>query len=213
MLIDQASDCRLDRRKAALVAAARALFIERGYEATTLGEIVERAGGSLSTVYKLFGNKDGLLEAVVLDGSPSSEALIGTALEQGGTPAQILHRLAQSLHAHFLDPDTVAVVRIVIARSIADKDFARLFFQRTATRTRDALERLFAGWQASGVAMSSTPATLAELFLGLFVSDIHAEAISHGTGFDPSPERLRARVNVFVSGAGLADGSVPAGCA
>lgn len=208
---EQISECRLDRRKTALVAAARALFIEQGYEGTTLGEIVERAGGSLSTVYKLFGNKDGLLEAVVLDGSPSGEALIGGAVEQGGTPAQILHRLAQSLNAHFLDPDTVAIVRIVIARSMADKDFARLFFQRTATRTRDALERLFARWQTAGLAMTSAPPILAELFLGLFVSDIHAEAISHGTGFDPSPERLRARVEFFVTGAGLADHTPPIG--
>lgn len=61
----QIAECRLDRRRIALVAAAKALFIEKGYEGTTLGDIVERAGGSLSTLYKLFGNKDGLLEAVI----------------------------------------------------------------------------------------------------------------------------------------------------
>ena len=58
------SECdRLDQRRRAILASARALFVEQGYEKTTLGEIVERAGGSLATVYKLFGNKDGLLEA------------------------------------------------------------------------------------------------------------------------------------------------------
>ena len=51
--------CRLDRRKRAIIDAARALFVEQGYERTTLKDIVDRAGGSLATVYKVFGNKDG----------------------------------------------------------------------------------------------------------------------------------------------------------
>ena len=52
------------------------------------------------------------------------------------------------------------------------------FFERTATCTRDSLERLFAQWQASGTPMNGSPAMLAEMFLGLFVSDVHAEAIT-----------------------------------
>lgn len=201
----QIAECRLDRRRIALVAAAKALFIEKGYEGTTLGDIVERAGGSLSTLYKLFGNKDGLLEAVISQGSPSGEILIADALSLGGTPQQILYRLAQSLHPHFLHPDTVAIVRIVIARSMAEPNFARQFFERTSTRTRTALEAMFEGWQASGTNLTASPAILAELFLDLFVSDIHAEAISHGMGFDHSPERLLARTRFFVMGAGLGD--------
>ena len=51
--------------------------------------------------------------------------------------------------------------------------------------------------------MNGTPAALAELFLGLFVSDVHAEAISHGIGLTRSPERLRARTDFFIQGAGL----------
>ena len=51
--------------------------------------------------------------------------------------------------------------------------------------------------------MSFDPPMLAEMFLGLFVSDIHSEAISHGIGVDHSPERLRARTDFFITGAGL----------
>jgi AcrR family transcriptional regulator len=198
------SECdRLDQRRRAILASARALFVEQGYEKTTLGEIVERAGGSLATVYKLFGNKDGLLEAVIFEGAQSGEALIREASALGGGPAAILHRLAVSLDAHFLDPEVVALVRIVIARSINNRDFARLFFERTATSTRTAIEDLFESWHRSGVAMNGTPAALAELFLGLFVSDVHAEAISHSIGLARSPERLRARTDFFIQGAGL----------
>ena len=202
-MIENAEICRLDRRRNAIVEAALSLFLEQGYERTTLGNIVERAGGSLATVYKLFGSKDGLLEEVVFEKASSGEALIADAVEQGGSPSEMLHRIAEGLHLHFLDPEVVALVRIVIARSVSDPDFAKLFVERTATRTRDLLERMFASWMASGVPMKRDPALLAEMFLGLFVSDLHSEAISHGIAVEHSSKRLRARVNFFIAGAGL----------
>ena len=90
-----------------------------------------------------------------------------------------------------------------IRRSFCSCCGSQLFFERTATRTRTAIEDLFESWHRSGVAMNGTPAALAELFLGLFVSDVHAEAISHGIGLARSPERLRARTDFFIQGAGL----------
>lgn len=199
-----ATECRrLDRRRRALVEAARYLFVEQGYEKTTLSEIVDRAGGSLATVYKLFGNKQGILEAVVFEKVSSGAALIDAAVAEGGTPAEILRRLSKRFYSHFLEPETVALVRIVIARSINDKVFARQFFEQTATRTLNALTELFRFWKASKVEMSGEPEILAELFLGLFVSDVHTEAISHGLGISRSPERLRDRTDFFIAGAGL----------
>ncbi|MBL4791940.1 TetR/AcrR family transcriptional regulator [Citromicrobium bathyomarinum] len=197
--------CRLDRRKRAIVDAARSLFAEQGYERTTLKDIVDRAGGSLATVYKVFGNKDGLLEAVVFEKAASGEVIVQRAVAAGGTPQQILHRIGEGLRLHFLDPEVVALVRIVVARSLEDADFARTFHERTATRTRDSLRNLFARWKADGTAMAGTPDMLAEMLLGLFVSDLHTDAISHGAGADHTEARLRARIDFFIRGAGLAD--------
>ena len=54
--------------------------------------------------------------------------------------------------------------------------------------------------------MNGSPALLAEIFLAQFVSDVHAEAISHGLGISRTSERLRARTDFFIAGAGLNDG-------
>ncbi|HEV7897946.1 MAG TPA: helix-turn-helix domain-containing protein [Planosporangium sp.] len=45
-----------------IVAAARELFIERGYGATTLQDIANRAGVAVQTIYFTFGNKRTLLK-------------------------------------------------------------------------------------------------------------------------------------------------------
>ncbi|NVD44730.1 TetR/AcrR family transcriptional regulator [Qipengyuania atrilutea] len=204
-MFSAAECCRLDRRRRALIAAARELFVEQGYEKTALSEIVERSGGSLATVYKLFGNKEGILEAVVFEKVSSGAAMVDEAASGRGTPAEILRRLAGRFRTHFLDPETIALVRIVIARSINDKKFAQQFFERTATRTLDALTALFRSWKADGVRMSGEPEILAELFLGLFVSDVHTEAISHGLGSHSCSKRFDDRIGFFLIGAGLAE--------
>lgn len=48
-----------------MIAAARALFEERGYAATTIEAISERAGAPQATVYRLFGSKLGILQSVI----------------------------------------------------------------------------------------------------------------------------------------------------
>lgn len=206
--MDSSSDTlRLDRRRAAIVCAARHLFVEQGYECTTLADIVARAGGSLATIYKLFGNKDGLLEAVIRENVVSGEALVRDAKASRLSPVETLHRIAEGLHEQFLDPAVISLVRIVIARSISEPQFARQFFERTAHRTRDAIAALFAQWQADGVAMNGPPEFLAEMFMGLFVSDLQTQAISHGAAISQLHGRLHDRTDFFITAAGLsADG-------
>jgi AcrR family transcriptional regulator len=49
----------------AVLSAARRLFLDRGYAASTVGAIAAEAGVSVETVYKAFGSKPGLVKAVV----------------------------------------------------------------------------------------------------------------------------------------------------
>ena len=52
-------------RREQLVGVSRSVFAERGYEATTIEEIAERAGVSKPVVYQHFGGKEGLYAVVV----------------------------------------------------------------------------------------------------------------------------------------------------
>lgn len=47
-----------------IVAAAKALFLERGYASTTIEAIAERADVAVSTVYAVFSSKRGILRAI-----------------------------------------------------------------------------------------------------------------------------------------------------
>jgi AcrR family transcriptional regulator len=56
----QAEKARQTRRR--VLAAAEELFVERGYGATTLQEVADRAGVSVQTIYFTFRNKRALLK-------------------------------------------------------------------------------------------------------------------------------------------------------
>ncbi len=53
------------QRREQLVGVARSLFAERGFEATSIEEIAERAGVSKPVVYQHFGGKEGVYAVVV----------------------------------------------------------------------------------------------------------------------------------------------------
>ncbi|HEX5946937.1 MAG TPA: helix-turn-helix domain-containing protein, partial [Acidimicrobiales bacterium] len=51
--------------RAAVVEAARSLFLERGYGATTIDAISDLADVPAATVYRLFSSKHGILKALL----------------------------------------------------------------------------------------------------------------------------------------------------
>jgi AcrR family transcriptional regulator len=59
------AQARTRRTRAAVVDAARARFLERGYAATTIESISETSDTPQATVYRLFSSKLGILKAVL----------------------------------------------------------------------------------------------------------------------------------------------------
>lgn len=136
--------------RAAVVEAARALFIERGYAATTIEAISERSEVPSATVYRLFSSKLGILRALI---DLSVEGTEGVALADQ-SPAQEL----------LADPDPVAqlkgfaaicrdvntrtepLYRILVGAAESDPDAAALLKERTTQRSvgQDRIARALA---------------------------------------------------------------------
>ncbi|WP_066560957.1 TetR/AcrR family transcriptional regulator [Croceicoccus bisphenolivorans] len=196
---------RLEKRREAILEAARSLFVSKGYDQTTLQDVVERAGGSLATVYKLFGNKDGLLHAVVFAKVTSDEDIIREIVRSNPDPVVALTKIAARLESIYLDREAINLVRVVIAHSIRDVEFARKFFSTTGTCTRAAITDAFSGWQAQGFKLDGSPRALGDLFVSVTIGDLQTQAISHGIEGLPSEEIRRFRLRFFLKGCGLID--------
>ncbi len=87
---------RTDHTRARLLDAATALFIARGYDALTLGEVTERADLGTGTLYLHFRDKRALYEGVV---RRVVSVLYERWQQAGGADADPTERLVQMVRA------------------------------------------------------------------------------------------------------------------
>jgi AcrR family transcriptional regulator len=130
---------RGELRRAALLDAARDVFLEQGYEGASIEEIVRRVGGSKASVYAYFGSKQGLFWEVA--GAATEQFLAELAV-----PAQADAELEKTLYAigmrflrGFLDPAGCRMFRTLIAESQRFPELAQQFFERGPQRVRHTL--------------------------------------------------------------------------
>lgn len=101
-------------RRHAFLQAAREVFLEQGYVAASVNDVVRRAGGSLATLYAQFGNKEGLFLAVAQE--------LHEELARVMTPQDVEHlQLEQGLQIigeqflrTSLSPDNLGFFRIIV---------------------------------------------------------------------------------------------------
>ena len=125
--------------RAAVIEAARTLFLERGYAATTIEAISDRSDVPPATVYRLFSSKLGILkalfdvsiagddEAVPLEERPHVQALISDL----GPREQLSGFVAIS---RGIMARTEPVYRILVSAAGSDPDAAALLAEQTRHR-------------------------------------------------------------------------------
>jgi AcrR family transcriptional regulator len=84
-------------RREQLLDVSRALFAEKGFEATSIEEIAHRASVSKPVVYEHFGGKEGIYAVVVDREMQRLMDHIVTALDDGENPRELLERAACAL--------------------------------------------------------------------------------------------------------------------
>jgi AcrR family transcriptional regulator len=83
------------RNRDAFVAAARNLFVSKGFDSTTIADIAEAADLGFGTFYRYFPDKEAVLEAVFDDGKNELDAALQSVEPAGTPPAVALTRLSQ----------------------------------------------------------------------------------------------------------------------
>mgnify|MGYP002623662624 CR=1 FL=1 len=128
-------------RRQAFLHAAREVFLEHGYEAASVNDVVRKAGGSLATLYAQFGNKEGLFLAVTQDQHER--------FTQAMTPECVDHlpldEGLQAIGEHFvralLTRDNLAFFRIVMSEGRKFPEQMRRYLSVGADKVRGVIAR------------------------------------------------------------------------
>lgn len=136
---DRPGQARTRLAQAAVVEAARDLFSERGYAATTINAISERSGVPPATVYRLFGSKLGILKTLIDvaitgddDATPLSRRPQARALLAEPDPRRQLAGFAAI--ARDVNSRTVTVYPILVGAAGSDPQAAVLLADYTRHR-------------------------------------------------------------------------------
>jgi AcrR family transcriptional regulator len=159
-----------------LLSCARRLFLERGYEGTSLNDVVLVAGGPKATVLKYFGNMAGLFSAVIAD---VSAAFVAAAhLEDlAGPPAQVLQALGERLLRFYLASDSLIVYRGVVAGGSRHRSMALPFFRGGHLTVVVALAARLAHWHRAGLVAGGDSRDDADLFLHLIRAGLYEQRL------------------------------------
>jgi AcrR family transcriptional regulator len=151
-----------EAKRAQVMAAARRLFGERGYAATTTADVARRAGVSEGILFHHFGSKDGLLAAVASEyGRGLAEAMFeGEPL--GETPPTAESMLRRAFR-YVREQGTLLRV-MVLPADPGSKQAAR---QASRAEIVAALAGAFAHWSERGLLRPLDPRIAAELLFAL----------------------------------------------
>ena len=97
------SEEHLKQRRASILKAATDVFIEHGYEHTTMKHVMEAAGVSRGGLYQYFSNKEDLFEAILEEGLNESAEQSLESLKKSS--ASHWHLLMQVMFGEDATPD------------------------------------------------------------------------------------------------------------
>ena len=187
---DRDQDPRVVRSRAAVVAAATALFLERGYLDTSVDEVAARASVSKRTVYNAFADKERLFTEVVLGVTAIAEQFAGgvvAGLREADDVRAALRDLARRHLASVTRPEVVRLRRLISAESTRFPDLAREYHQRAPGRVLRALSDVLADLARAGRLRVPDPDRAAQHFAFLVVGSTLDRVMFEGEAALPGP--------------------------
>src|SRR5436190_6547891 len=178
--------------------AARHEFAANGYAATSTETVARRAGISTKTLYRLVPNKSALFEGMVSD---RLERFLSDFSLQVAEDADIEAGLNAALLACAdltLDPEVVALQRIILQETGQFPDLAATFYNKGIARTAAALSNWLRLQVRRGRIELDNVEEAAGMLIGMVASAPQRAAIYGGVKL-PSRTQISARVKRCVA--------------
>lgn len=169
---------RGERTKAAIFAAAEALFLAHGFEGVSMDAIAERAGITKQTVYSHVGNKEALFLDLVdrMTGGAGDALSVAAPQPDIGTPPEIfLTRFAEEQLHIVVTPRLMKLRRMVIGEMNRFPELGAMLHRRGPARSVGRLSAALDLYGRAGALHHGDAVKAAEFFnwlvMGAYVND------------------------------------------
>ncbi len=163
----------------ALVRAALELFIEKGYRATPVSAVADRAGVAKGTVYRHFADKQALFAGVIGDVLDARVAALRAAQpDEGESLRAFLSRVVTPLLSTVEGSPWMGLIRLVMTEGRESPEVAAIYRERVLDPVAEQIRQWATGAEERGEIDSDalqrvpllllSPAILATMWSGLY---------------------------------------------
>jgi AcrR family transcriptional regulator len=183
----------LEPRRRCILEAAYQVLMERGYAGASTLEIATRARVSKRELYAEFGNKSGILQALIAVTAARMQLPLTTAeIRDRDDLAAALLRYGTTALSELTTPPVLAINRLAIAEAGRSSDMGRILEDAGREPNRTALIDLMARAQAAGVLGAGEPEAMAGQFFSLLLGDLMTRLLL-GVTDRPGPKEISRR--------------------
>ena len=186
--------------KQRLLDATLKLISEKGYLGSTTREIAQEAGVTELTLFRHFGTKEKLFEALLRNHTflPRLKELLPEldGLSYGDSLRLIATRFLLSLK------ERKSLVKIMYSEVTTYPEKIKKLYNKFADDLRLTLASYFRGLQKQGVLRTVSPEMAAQLFLGMLFSYFRSEEIMRESGMKKQTmeKNIKEFVDIFMFG-------------
>ena len=168
---------RAEEKQKRILDAASELFLERGYDAVSLDDVLERAGGSKTTLYSYYGGKEGLFAAIVQKACHDKLAPLLELDVKDLDPNTGLKALGQKFLSVIANPTGRCLYRMMVAEAERFPELAGAFYSAGPQAAITLLRRTLEHWQKKGLLRESNPEVLAIQFIGIMLGNFSLKSL------------------------------------
>ncbi|MEM1286140.1 MAG: TetR/AcrR family transcriptional regulator [Pseudomonadota bacterium] len=162
---------RKDARREAIEEVAYRVLMRDGYKAASILAIAKEAKASNETLYRWYGNKQGLFKALVEGNASKARVLLQEALQSHSDPLQALEKLGPVLLALVTSERAVAINRAAAGDFYDTKMLGEALSQGGRGAVVPLIVKLLEEASKGDQLAVSDPAEAADIYVDLLIGD------------------------------------------
>ena len=191
-----------ERRRREIQAAAYEVLAEKGYAGASMLSIAKRAGASNETLYRWYGSKQALFQALVEENARGVSDLLRQSMDADRPALETLAAVGPVLLTLLVGDRAVALNRAAAADVADGGELGRTLARSGREAVVPLLAMTFERARDAGDLAFSSTREVVERYLGLLISDLQVRRVI-GAIEAPGAEEIEARATAALRAVGL----------
>lgn len=168
----QRASSKADTRRELIEEAAYRVLVRDGYKAASILAIAKEAKASNETLYRWYGNKQGLFASLVARNAESARDLLSKALASHTDPLAVLEKLGPVLLQVVTSERAVAINRAAAGDVYDTGTLGEALAKGGRESLLPLIAKLLAQADAEGALQIDEPDAAAEIYIDLLIGDV-----------------------------------------